>query len=59
LEAQESQDVGMQSEFGGGALGPLPAGNRLNEDVAGAGDRECQCAVVIEGDIGGISEKGE
>ncbi len=51
--------MGMQSEFGGGALGPLPAGNRLNEDVAGAGDRECQCAVVIEGDIGGISEKGE
>ena len=51
--------MGTQSEFGGGTLGPLPAGNCSNEDMAGAGDRECQCAVVIEGDVGGISEKGE
>jgi len=51
--------VGLQSEFRGSALGPLPASNHLNEDMASAGDRECQCAVVIKGDVGGISEKGE
>jgi len=51
--------VGTQSEFRGSTLGPLPAGNCSNEDMAGAGDRECQCTVVIENNVGGISKKGE